>query len=167
MLVFLTCLTNGLLNSILAMVLGSGLRARQTTISILLSFAIFSVIVGAVSPVAFFMTMNIPPPGSGSESISHGATLLMHTIVIASAGIFGNWKLYQVLALSTPNKTIAGRTLFAWLAGNLFLGAQFSWILRPFFGSPTLAVQFLRDHPMQGNFYEAVYNTLLALLRNL
>jgi hypothetical protein len=47
--------------------------------------------------------------------------------------------------------------LLAWLAGNLFLGSQLSWILRPFIGSPNLPVQFVRDHPLNGNFYEAVF----------
>jgi hypothetical protein len=47
--------------------------------------------------------------------------------------------------------------LFSWLAGNLFLGAQLAWNLRPFIGSPTLAVQFFRDDPLRGNFYEAVW----------
>jgi hypothetical protein len=50
--------------------------------------------------------------------------------------------------------------MLAWLAGNGFLGAQFSWILRPFFGTPTIEVAFLRDDPMRGSFYEAVWRSL-------
>jgi hypothetical protein len=51
-------------------------------------------------------------------------------------------------------------TLLAWLGGNGFLGAQFSWILRPFFGTPTLEVAFLREDPMKGNFYQTVWRSL-------
>jgi hypothetical protein len=36
--------------------------------------------------------------------------------------------------------------------------------LRPFVGSPGLVVQFLRDDPMRGNFYEAVWRALRHLL---
>lgn len=49
------------------------------------------------------------------------------------------------------------RTFFAWLAGNLFVGAQMTWILRPFFGAPTLEIQFLRPNPLDGSFYETVF----------
>jgi hypothetical protein len=54
----------------------------------------------------------------------------------------------------------ATATLLAWLGGNCFLGAQFSWILRPFFGSPSLEVAFLRPDPLRGNFYLAVWRSL-------
>ena len=54
----------------------------------------------------------------------------------------------------------ATATLLAWLGGNCFLGAQFSWILRPFFGSPSLDVAFLRPDPMRGNFYQSVWHSL-------
>jgi hypothetical protein len=60
---------------------------------------------------------------------------------------------------------VARRVLFAWLAGNLFLGSQLSWILRPFIGSPTLPVEFLRDAAFNGNFYETVFRSALRLLK--
>jgi hypothetical protein len=50
--------------------------------------------------------------------------------------------------------------MLAWLAGNGILGMQFSWILRPFFGTPRLTVQFLREDPMNGSFLEAVWHAL-------
>ena len=57
----------------------------------------------------------------------------------------------------------ARAVLFSWLAGNLFLGAQLAWNLRPFIGSPRLTVQFLRDDPLRGNFYEAVWRAIRHL----
>jgi hypothetical protein len=39
-----------------------------------------------------------------------------------------------------------------------------TWILRPWFGSPGLEVQFLRPHPMEGSFYDAVLNAAFRLL---
>ncbi len=62
---------------------------------------------------------------------------------------------------TTP--THGTHTFFVWLVGNLFVGAQISWIMRPFFGSPGLKVQFLRDNPMAGNFYETVWRTIHLL----
>ncbi len=49
---------------------------------------------------------------------------------------------------------------WAWLIGNLFVGAQISWILRPYFVSPGLKVEFLRVDPFDGNFYEAVFRAI-------
>ena len=59
---------------------------------------------------------------------------------------------------------VARRVLLAWLGGNLLLGSQLSWILRPFIGSPTLPVEFLRATAFKGNFYETVFRAALHLL---
>ena len=50
--------------------------------------------------------------------------------------------------------------MFVWLAINLVVGAQISWNLRPWFGSPGLEVEFLRAHPFEGTFYESVFQML-------
>ncbi len=65
--------------------------------------------------------------------------MLANVAVIAFAGTTGNTRLFQLLARLGGNRAVARRVLFAWLAGNLFLGSQLSWILRPFIGSPKLA----------------------------
>jgi hypothetical protein len=53
----------------------------------------------------------------------------------------------------------ARRILFAWLSVNLLLGAQLSWILRPFIGTPSLPVEFLRADALHGNFFESILHT--------
>ena len=85
---------------------------------------------------------------------------MTHTFLIGFAGIAANVHLHRLLAARAPNRTSATLTLLAWLAGNGFLGAQFSWALRPFFGSPNLDVAFLRPDPMTGNFYESVWYSI-------
>jgi hypothetical protein len=76
--------------------------------------------------------------------------------LIAIAGLIGLLRLGRLLRAHCSSPAIARSTVAAWVAGNAFLGAQFSWILRPFFGNPRLEVAFLRDNPMQGSFYETV-----------
>src|SRR2546422_2312205 len=44
LLIFLTCAGNGILNGMLAQLLGSGLSFKQTTFAILMSFAIAAII---------------------------------------------------------------------------------------------------------------------------
>ena len=79
--------------------------------------------------------------------------------LIAFAGIVANVRLLQFLRDLAGSRAVALRLLIAWLAGNLLLGTQLTWIARPFFGSPNLPVQFLREDALRGNFFESVlYN---------
>src|SRR5882724_6597014 len=105
--------------------------------------------------------------------------LLLQVVIIAFAGMTANLRLVQLLrrlsgSRATTNRDnffaermarrTARRVLFAWLAGNFFLGSQLIWILRPFIGSPGLAVEFLRKDAFHGNFYETVWRSLIYLL---
>jgi len=163
LLIFLTCIGNGAINGMLAQVLGSGLSFRQTAFAILMSFAVASLILGGFSPITLFILYNAPPLGSEHGIIGHSVMLLTHVFVIAFAGVIANRRLFGLLHKMSGRKTTARAVLFAWLAGNLFLGAQLAWILRPFIGTPHMAVEFLRDDPLRGNFYEAVWRAFRHL----
>lgn len=160
LLVALTLACNGLLNGLLGLLLGTGLGFRQSLLALLSSFAIAALILGSLAPVTFFIALNAPSPQSGNAGSAHAAYLVTHTVLIGFAGITANLHLHRLLAAKAPTASAAAATLLAWLGGNGFLGAQFSWILRPFFGSPRLKVEFLRPDPMVGNFYEAVWNSI-------
>jgi hypothetical protein len=168
LIILLTALGNGLINAMLAPLLGQNIPFRQSFLSILASFAIACAILGSFSPLLGFMVWNAPPMSTdfGVSGRTYSAILLTHVVVIAFAGIAANLRLWQLLRELGGNSQVAGRVLFAWLAGNLFLGSQLSWILRPFIGMPALPVQFLRDNPLEGNFYETVFRSLLHLLNN-
>jgi len=161
LLVALTLVCNGLLNGLLAMLLGTGLGFRQSLLALLTAFALAGVILGSLAPATFLLAWNAPPPDSPGAWNAHDAYLVTHTLLIGFAGIAANIHLHRLLAEKSPTRAAATATLLAWLGGNGFLGAQFSWILRPFFGSPGLKVQFLRDHPMsEGNFYQTVWRAI-------
>lgn len=164
LLIFLTCGTNALVNGMLAQLLGSGLSFRQTSLAILMSFATAAVVLGGLSPLTLFVLYNAPPLASENAGIGHSIMLLTHVFVIAYAGVLANHRLLRLLEKMSGSRAIAARVLLSWLAGNLFLGAQLAWALRPFIGSPHLMVQFLRDEPLRGNFYEAVLYALRNLL---
>lgn len=160
LLLFLTGTGNALLNGILAQLLGSGLSFRQTSLAILMSFAITSLILGALSPISLFILSNTPPLASDATLLGHSVTLLTHVFFIAGAGLIANQRLYRLLEKVSANRAIARRVLAGWLGGNLLLGSQLAWVLRPFIGSPQLALEFLREDPLRGNFYEAVWRAL-------
>lgn len=165
LLIFLTAGGNALLNGMLAQLLGSGLSFRQTSLAILLSFASAALFLAALTPITLFILWNTPPLISGASFTGHSVTLLTHVLVIAYAGIVANRRLLRLLEQTSGSRAAARRVLISWLAGNLLLGSQLAWVLRPFIGSPNIAVQFLRADPLRGNFYEAVAHALQQLLQ--
>ena len=160
LLIFLTCAGNAAVNGMLAQLLGSGLSFKQTSLAILMSFAIAAIILAGFSPITLFVWYNAPSLQSTNAILGHSVMLLTHVGVIAFAGIIANRRLLDLLRKICGRDATARTVLLSWLAGNLFLGAQLAWNLRPFIGSPGLAVQFLRDDPLRGNFYEAVWHAL-------
>jgi hypothetical protein len=148
----------------LAQLLGSGLGFRQTMLAMLMSFASFSLITGALSPVTLLMVLGAPGPEESGGAQAHGNILLVHTAIIAFAGVTAHRRFYPVLAAASESREAAPRVFLAWLAGNLFAGAQVSWYMRPFFGQPGKDVQFFRPDWNRSSFYESFYDHLRGLL---
>ena len=109
---------------------------------------------------------NTPPlsAGAGSAYSTHSLILVIETLIIAFAGVAANVRLVQLLRELSGSRAVARKVLFAWLAGNLFLGSQLAWILRPFVGSPDLPLEFLRPNAFDGTFYEALWQHVRNLL---
>jgi hypothetical protein len=166
LIILLTAVGNGLINAMLAPLLGLNIPFRQSFLVILASFAIAAAILGSFSPLLGFLIWNAPPmsPDYRESGGTYSFVMLTHVMVIAFAGVAANLRLWQLLNELGGGSRVAGRVLLAWLAGNLFLGSQLSWIFRPFIGAPGLPVQFVRENPLEGNFYEAVFRSLWHLL---
>lgn len=161
LIILLTTLGNVLLNAMLAPLLGLNISLRQSALAVLMSFAITAAILGAFAPLLAFVVWNVPPMTPDVKSTTaYGLIKLTHVVVIAFAGIVGNVRLFQLLTQLGGSKRVARRVLIAWLAVNLFLGGQLTWIARPFIGAPQLPVAFLREGALQGNFYENVFRTV-------
>jgi hypothetical protein len=166
LIILLTTAGNALINAMLAPLLGLNIPFRQSFSAILMSFTVAAAILGAFSPVMAFMIWSAPPMSTPAASgAAYSFIKLAHVAVIAFAGVTGNTRLFQLLARLGGNRAVAFRVLFAWLAGNLFLGSQLSWILRPFIGSPNLPVEFFRATAFHGNFYENVFQSLMQILQ--
>lgn len=164
--IVLTTLGTTLLNGMLAPLLGLNISFRQSWQAVLLSFTIASVILGSFSPLAFFIVWNTPPLSATTELpwLAYNFTQLAHVGIIAFAGVAANLRLLRLLRALGGSAAVARKTLLAWLASNLFLGSQMSWILRPFIGSPALPLEFLRPDAFQGNFYETVFHAARRLI---
>ncbi len=156
---------NALLNAMIAPLLGIPLGLRQSLLAVLMSFAIASAILGAFSPLTAYLVWNVPPLTAGVPRSAgpYPAIMLTHVILIAFAGGVANLHLLRLLRELGGPGTAGLRVVTAWLAGNLFLGSQLCWILRPFIGSPDLPVQFLRAAAFRGTFYETIFSAFLRI----
>ncbi|WP_193210671.1 hypothetical protein [Luteolibacter marinus] len=150
---------NGILNGLFGLLLG-GLGFRESLLALLSAFAASALLLGSLAPVTFMLALDAPPPHSDNATSAHSGYLLFHVVLIAIAGITGTLLLFRILRNRCATPAVASVTMLSWLAGNGILGAQFSWIFRPFFGSPHLEVAFLRDHPMEGGFHESVWRAV-------
>jgi hypothetical protein len=148
----------------LAPLLGLNITVRESFLSVLMSFTIAATILGAFSPLLAFMVWNAPPMTPDVKSTdAYGLIKLTQVMAIAFAGIAANVRLFQLLVKLGGNARVARRVLFAWLAGNLFLGSQLTWIARPFIGAPQLPVVFFREGAFKSNFFEDVFRTITGL----
>jgi len=167
LIILLTTIGNSLINAMLAPQLGLNIPFRQSFSAILMSFTVTAAILGAFSPVMAFMIWNAPPMSPQAVSgATYSLIKLANVAVIAFAGTTGNVRLFQTLTRLGGSRAVAFRVLVAWLAGNLFLGSQLSWILRPFIGAPNLPVEFFRATALHGNFYENLFHTVLQFFND-
>ena len=157
LILLLTTAGNALLNGVLAPLLGVNLTLRQASVAILFSFTIAASILAAFAPLVLFLVWNVPPLTSPAVRDTYAVIQLSQVGLIAFAGVVANIRLLQFLRELAGSRPVALRLLIAWLAGNLLLGTQLTWIARPFFGSPNLPVQFFRDDALRGNFFESVF----------
>lgn len=166
--ILLTTAGTALLNGMLAPLLGLNIKFRQSLLIILFSHTIAAIIMGGFSPILFFVVCNAPPfPTTTSASSSgHSIVLVVEVGLVAFAGIVANVRLRQLLDRLSGSPPVSRRVMLAWLAANLFLGAQISWLLRPFVGAPGLPVEFLRSNAFQGNFYETIFHALQNLFHS-
>ena len=166
LLILLTTLGNGLLNGMLAPLLGLNLTFRQSLLAILVSFAIASAILGALSPLGLFIVWNTPALTSATRlsSPEYGFLQLILVLFIAFAGVMANVRLLPLLRQFAKSAGVARNVLFAWLVGNLFLGSQLCWVLRPFIWDPAGPVTFIGRQYFHGSFYETVFEAARRLI---
>jgi len=163
--ILLTTLGNGLLNGMLAPLLGLNITFRQSLTMVLMSFAIASIVLGALSPVACFVVWNTPPLTQGTtlSSPEYGFLQLTLAVFVALAGVIGNVRLLPLLRLWADRPVTARKVLFAWLAGNLFLGSQIAWVLRPFIWDADRPVEFIGPGFFHGSFFETIFQIVCRL----
>jgi hypothetical protein len=166
LIILLTTLGNALLNGMLAPLLGLNIGLRQSLLAILMSFTIAAAILGSFSPLVAYVVWNVPPLSDNAQfsDRTYRFIQIMHVCLIAFAGTAANVRLVRLLRQLSGKASVARRVLFAWLVGNLFLGSQLCWILRPFIGKPDMDIAFFRADPLHSNFYETLFIAIRRVL---
>lgn len=166
LLILLTTIGNALLNGMLAPLLKVRLGMRDSLLAVLLSYAIAGAILLGFAPLLLFIVWNVPEMGMDRHTslLTYSFMQLTTVVLIAIAGVIANIRLLRLLELKAESPRAARHVLFAWLAGNLFLGSQICWFLRPFIGHPLVPVMFFGPDPFEGSFYETCFEALRALL---
>jgi hypothetical protein len=157
--IFGTQLLNALINLMLAPLLGFHATLRETLRLLLLSFGTASLILLGLAPLILFIVWNVPAMGGPGSWLGYSVLQWFSVCGIAFAGIAANVRLARLVSALSGSRRVARNVVIGWLAVNLLVGSELSWIGRPFFGSPGLEVQFIRDDAFRGNFFDSLYSS--------
>lgn len=150
------------LDVVLCGLLRARIRPMQALTASVLAMAILGSMLGSLAPVAAFVALQLAPPeGALSVATSHWL-LTGHVLVLGVAGIVAVGRLAGLLDALIPDPAVSRRVLWSWMLTHGVVGAQLSWVLRPFVGNPTLPVRVLRPAAWEGSFFEAVFDMTLA-----
>ena len=132
--------------------MGSRLSFKQAAAMLSLTTYVMATVLVSVAPImAFFILTTTGKP----------FVLLLNVAFFAAAGLFGLRFLWAGMGSQTlhagyrPNLWI----IRVWTLIYMFVGTQFAWLLRPFFGNPGETVLFRN---LEGNFYQSVFRSIVA-----
>jgi hypothetical protein len=135
------------------------LRARETFAAASEAVALTAVVLGALAPVVWLMSMSLPFSEGLRTPRSQQAYKILILLLsgsVAVAGVAGVARLHS--RLRSVRRTVA------WVVIYQFVGAQMAWLLKPWVSYTGRDDRFLplRDN-LEGNFYESVWRTFLGL----
>jgi len=153
-------LASGAINTMLAQVLGTGLTTTQVWTCILLTMAIAAAMLGALSPVAAYLSLQTGGRAGDGGLLRYRVLLLAHTAVIGICGIKANLCLHRLLVFLTGSRKLATRTLCAWIFTSGLVGCELSWVLSPFLARPDILIPLINPNAFNGNFFEYCWRAL-------
>jgi len=145
-----------LTNVVAAGLVRARLSVAQVAVCTLVGLAVTAALMGAAAPLAWFTAEQaIPSDAALARSTQTAHRLLAgHVAVFAVAGTLGVVRVHQLLRALVDDPRVARRVLWAWLAVEGLVGAELSWVGRPFLGKPALPVTFLRADAFDSSFFE-------------
>ncbi len=143
--------------SVLGRLIGCPLGLAPSANLALASIARTAVVLGALAPATSYFALTLPAQGL----TIYRAVVLSQVLAFAIAGFVGVTALRHRLAQVVSSTSNHLRIVWLWILIYSFVGAQLSWLLRPFLGNPGAPVEYLRPHGerlgLESNFYVSVY----------
>jgi hypothetical protein len=158
LLILAVTLFSAAVNTLLAQALGAALSFRQVLLCMLVSFAITSILLAALTPATLLFALQAPPADSATAMTSYRVLLLLNTACVGLCGILGNVRLYGLLAALAPAPRLAARVLAAWILVGGLTGCELSWLISPVLARPDNPLPFTNPLAFSSNFFEYVYH---------
>ncbi len=161
LLLLATAVVDALANGIWARWFGLDLPLERSLRAVLMAFALASIVLASFAPVVLLFSLTLANGDDDAARTAHDALGLVHVAAIAAAGAVAVRRQAAWVAHVHQGAPRVHAVVAVWLAVNLLVGAQISWNLRPWFGTPGMSVAFLRDRPFDGTFYGSVLRMIL------
>ena len=145
---------------ILGRFIGCSLSFAGAASLALSSIARTAVVLAALAPATAYFAFTLPVRGV----VVYRAVVLSQVFAFAIAGFVGVTALRGRLASVVANRAKHTRIVCLWIALYSFVGAQLTWLVRPFLGNPGAPVEYFRPYAermgIESNFYAAVFKLL-------
>lgn len=158
-----TALVAGFASGLFAARLGFVGGARAMIHALCAGFASVGIVLASIAPPIALFALTLPTLGVPAERRVHAFLQLLHVSAIAIAGLVAVRGQRRWLAPACAEANAPTRIVATWVALHLIVGAQIAWILRPWFGTPGLPVEFLREDAFDGSFYESLWRMVARL----
>ncbi len=150
-------------NWMTAVLFGLHVRFAQVAVLSFLALGVAAVVLASMAPVAWLFSVSVPPPSLEARA-THNLLYLLHTGLVAGAGLAGMAVLWRTLEQLAGSRRRARRVFCAWVLSFALVGGEVAWALRPFVGSIYYPPAFLRPDALDGNVYEFVARDVLPYL---
>ena len=147
-------------NTMIAQLLGVEITGRQTLQATLVSFAVTSVLLASLAPVAMFLAVTLPAPDQDRCCATYFLLLVLHTCAVAIAGFIGSLRLWHLLKGIAGSFRKAVLTMICWTGLNGLVGSEISWICSPFLARPDREIVFINPNAFRMNMYEYLWKML-------
>lgn len=157
-----------LFNWMSAVLLGLAARFAQVAVLSFLALGVAAALLASLAPVAWLFAVSAPLPSPEART-THNLLYLLHTVLVAAAGLTGMSVLWTSIERLDAEQGSSSRRrtrqiFVAWMLSFALVGGEVAWALRPFVGSIYHPPAFLRSEALDGNVYEFIARDILPYL---
>ena len=141
---------------VLGRILGSPLGPGEAARLALATIARTAAVLAALAPATAVFSISLSTGGKEY----YQTVVLVQVLAFAVAGFVGVTALHGRLGSVVADPRTRRRTVILWVGIYSFVGAQVTWMLRPFLATPGLPLEYVRSYAplgLESNFYVSMY----------